>query len=262
MSNLSHHQRQLLQLMGVQVWVEVATPCVKMPYSTVWRDGDVNDDMTDGLSSSIAIDINHQPLDTNHVDHITQQTIIDEVDEYQSVISSQQINITKQILENSSNHRDLIDEHTVQVGHHHAIIQHKFEQNIFVASCISEQIVLMTQFDVDIQAPHHAEREDVRLWRNIRNFFNQIQMRLTQKEIQHQVLVWGYDFIDIEPNMMGYFQQGYIEVITQQKKVLLLGDWQGNEVAEHWQQLPSLAQMLQHADAKRKVYRTMMTVMQ
>lgn len=261
MSNLSHHQRQLLQLMGIQPWVEVATPCVKMQHSTIWRDDDVNDDMIDELSSSISIGVNHQ-LDTSHTYHITEPTIIDEVDEHQSVISPQQINIAKQILKKSSNHQDLIDEHTVQVEHHHAIIQHKFEQNIFVASCISEQMVLMAQFDVDIQVSSHAQREDVQLWQNIRKFFNQTQIRLAQKEIQHQVLVWSYDFIDIEPNMMSYFQQGYIEAITQQKKVLLLGDWQGSDMAKHWQQLPSLTQMLQHADAKRQVYRAMMAVMQ
>lgn len=282
MSNLSHHQRQLLRLMGIQPWVEVATPCVKMQHSTIWRDNDVNGDMTDELASSIHISttrhqsneqqnhqINHQSNHqlNQHTEQQIDREIGDSVDEHLSLINSQQFNIAKQSLLKASNHQHIgknQQDNDSEVDLNQEITLHgqKFEQNIFVASCMNEQMVLMAQFDVDIQVSSHAQREDVQLWQNIRKFFNQTQIRLAQKEIQHQVLVWSYDFIDIEPNMMSYFQQGYIEAITQQKKVLLLGDWQGSDIAEHWQQLPSLTQMLQHADAKRQVYRAMMAVMQ
>lgn len=267
MSNLSHHQRQLLHLMGIQLWAESTTPCVQIQSYRLWRDEDL--DVSDVVSSISNVPTQQTTKQYDVEPMLDSDVIIDDIDDTCQLSNSHQLNLAKQILKNASNHQvelqnhqDLIDKNKIQIDEHHIVIQHKFEQNIFVASCISEHMVLLTQFDVDIQAPHHAEREDVQLWQNIRKFFNQTQIRLAQKEIQHQVLIWNYDFIDIEPNMMGYFQQGYIETITQQKKVLLLGNWQGSDVAEHWQQLPSLAQMLQHADAKRQVYRAMMAVMQ
>lgn len=239
-----HHQQHILHLMGIESWVEKTAATQTFQYS-IWRDditvhqpyAPIQLDETSHTSSSQVAVLTAKDITTPDIQEKIHQTpIIREV--------NHRVELNHQNVHDTPN---IADEPPL-----------KIDTKICLAICQGEHFVLITQFDDDIQRPQMAQRDDVKLWYNIQKFIQNTHQRYKNTSTQNRILTWQYDFIDLEHDAMLNFHQGYLDIVAQQKQVLVLGDTLVKQAT--WQNLPSLSHMLTDIDAKRQCYHALINL--
>lgn len=232
------HQRQLLELMGIQTWVQIDTPVQIYQPRTVWRDQDL-----DTHIKSEIVSLKSPQIPEEIIPPIVTEPVLTAIEKVIQPIDSPLPQVK-------------VDDDVFKQVNQYLNANIEIEPR-FLAVAVGQHFAVVAEFDVDIQDSQYLQCDDVKLWHNIGIFLQNTQQLYLNHAMINRIITWNYDFIQIEQESLTNFQQGYLDYLAQQKQIFVLGDTLKYNNAKI---LPSLSQMLHSAEAKRKCYQALMAL--